>query len=234
MDLSSSYADVIYVDVEAEFRSCYNPGLNKFVPCSSNYFEVYIKPGKPKSIPKSAKLDDFLGVFSLVHNITNNTYPSQTRFKQTFFFNPNDAEGVTFAVRSRGACGSIFNMTMYYYYCEETFVNSVKLTKTPAPLNESKLVTANCSKNSMASSNLTRLEGYCYSNGSWNMNKDYKCLCIEGHEPNDKRGCSRKLNTVYITLRRTMTKTMIATTKTTRYNFSHACLISCFISFFYA
>ncbi len=69
MDLSSSYADVIYVDVQAEFRSCYNPGLNKLVPCSSNYFEVYIQPGKPKSIPKSAKLDDFLGTFStsLVH-----------------------------------------------------------------------------------------------------------------------------------------------------------------------
>ena len=231
MDLSSSYADVIYVDVQAEFRSCYNPGLNKLVPCSSNYFEVYIQPGKPKSIPKSAKLDDFLGAFSLVHNITNNTYPSQTRFKQTFFFNPNDAEGVTFAVRSRGACGSIFNMTMYYYYCEERFVNSVKLIKTPAPVNGSKLITANCSKNSMASSNLTRIEGLCYSNGSWNTNNDYKCLCIEGHEPNDKRGCSRKLNTVYTTLRRTTART----TTTTRYNFCHACLISyLFISFFYA
>ncbi len=219
MDLSSSYADVIYVDVEAELQLCDNPGLNKFVPCSSNYFEVYMLRGKLTLTLDSAKLDDLLGVFSLVHNITNNTYPSQTRFKQTFFFNPNDAEGVTFAVRSRGACGRIFNMTMYYYYCEERFVNSVKLIKTSAPINGSKLVTVNCSKNSMASSNLTRLEGYCYSNGSWNMNRDYKCLCIEGHEPNDKRGCSRKLNNVYTTLRRTTitttTRTMTATTKTT-------------------
>ena len=159
VDLSSSYADVLYVDVEAEFKSCFDPDKANPVSCASNYYEVYIHRGKTNIDVEKATLDDFFSVFSLVHNITNNTIPSGTRFKQTFSFNPNGTKAVTFAVRSRGACGYIFNMTMYYYYCEETYVNYVKLMKTPSSPSGFKLVTAKCSKNSLASSNVTSLEG---------------------------------------------------------------------------
>ena len=196
VDLSSSYAKVIYVDVEAEFRLCYHPDKPSLVPCASNYYEVYIHRGKTNLNVNTATLDDLFGVFSLVHNITNSTIPSGIRFKQTFSFKPNNSNAVTFAVRSRGACGYILNMAMYYYYCEETYVNSVNLMKSPSPPSGFKLVAANCSKNSLASSNVTRIEGRCYSNGSWSMNNSFKCSCVEGYEPNQKRGCSRKCNDV--------------------------------------
>ncbi|CAB4014881.1 ephrin type-A receptor 5 isoform X5, partial [Paramuricea clavata] len=189
VDLGSSYADVIYVDVEAGFILCDDPGTRKKVQCFSNYFEVYINRGKDKPVVSE---DNLLKLFSPVHNITNNTSLSTTLSKQTqtFSFNPNDTKGVTFAVRSKGACGKILNMTMYYYYCEETYIHSVRLKRTASPMSGSKLVTANCSQNSLASNNMTRLEGYCYSNGSWSMNNDFECSCIEGHESSTNTGCS--------------------------------------------
>jgi hypothetical protein len=195
VDLGSSYADVIYVDVEAGFILCDNPGTGKKVQCSSNSFEVYINRGKDKPVVRE---DNLLKLFSPVHNITNNTSLSTTLSKQTqtFSFNPDDTKGVTFAARSKGACGKILNMTMYYYYCEETYIHSVRLKRTASPMSGSKLVTANCSQNSLASNNMTRLEGYCYSNGSWSMNNDFECSCIEGHESNTNTGCSRKFNVV--------------------------------------
>ena len=98
LDLGSSYADVIYVDVEAGFILCDNPGTGKKVQCSSNYFEVYINRGKDKPVVRE---DNLLKLFSPVHNITNNTSLSTTLSKQTqtFSFNPTDTKGVTFAVR---------------------------------------------------------------------------------------------------------------------------------------
>ena len=61
------------------------------------------------------------------------------------------------------------------------FVNGARLKKTPSPRNGSKRVLASCPKNSQPSSNLTRLEGYCYRDGSWSMNGDFNkehgCLC---------------------------------------------------------
>jgi hypothetical protein len=198
VDLSSLYADVIYVDVDAEFKKCDDPSKRDPVPCASNYYEVYIHYGKTDLDAKQVTADGLLSVFSLVHNITTNSVSSNgTRINQTFFFNPNNTKEVRFAVRSTGACGSIFNMTTYYYHCEETYVNSVKLVKTSSPITGFKLVTANCSKNSLPAGNVTRLEGRCYSNGSWSINEDFECSCIEGYEPNKKRGCSREFNAIH-------------------------------------
>ena len=196
MDLSQFYAEVIYVDVTAEFTLCDDPGSGDLQPCSSNYFEIYIHRGKDRPEIESETAVTVLHTnFSSLYNITaNNSLLSQTPQKQTFKFDQNKAEGVTFAVRSRGACGKILNMTMYYYYCEETFVDSVRLKRTPSPRIGPKLVTGNCSEHSKPSGNLTRLEGHCYRNGSWRMNGDYKCLCITGYEPKENRGCSRKYN----------------------------------------
>ena len=199
------------MDVTAEFTLCDNPGTGNFPPCSSNYFEVYIHRGKDRPDIKKETAETVLhSQFSSLYNITaNNSLLSQTpqKQKQTFNFDQNKTEGVTFAVRSRGACGKIFNMTVYYYYCKEMFVDSVRLKKTPSPKVGPKLVTGNCSEHSQPSSNSTRLEAYCYRNGSWNMNGDLKCLCIKGYEPDEKRGCSCKCNLIcYFTLQKEQQK----------------------------
>ena len=192
---------MIYVDVNGEFKLCYDPGNSKPIPCSYDYFAVYINRGDeaPKVTGNDAETrrQELLGKFSFVDNITSSTKPSETEnvpFKETFSFNRNNTKGVTLAVRSRGACGEIFNITMYYYYCEERFIHSVKLKNTSSPKTGFKLVRANCSENSMASGNTKSLEGRCYSNGSWSVNETNKCLCTKGYEPNEKTGCSRKLN----------------------------------------
>ena len=201
MDLSSFNADVIYVDVTAEFTKCFDYGKGDFEPCSSNYFEVYIHRGKNRPEMKTETAETVLYTqFTSLYNITTNTpLLSQTpqKKKKTLNFDQNITEGVTIAVRSRGACGKILHMTVYYYYCDETFVDSVRLKKTPSPKVGPKLVTGNCSEHSQPSSNLTRLEGYCYRNGSWNMNGDLECLCIEGYEPDGKLGCLRKYSLAY-------------------------------------
>ena len=210
MDLSSFNADVIYVDVTAEFAKCFDYGTGNFEPCSSNYFEVYIHRGKNRPEMKTETAETVLySQFTSLYNITTNTsLLSQTpqKQKQTFNFDQNITEGVTFAVRSRGACGKIFNMTVYYYYCKEMFVDSVRLKKTPSPKVGPKLVTGNCSEHSQPSNNLTRLEGYCYRNGSWNMNGNLKCLCIEGYEPDEKLGCLRKYSLAYFIYKDRMKK----------------------------
>ena len=185
---------MIYVDIEGQFEPCFDPGKNTTVLCSSDYFAVYIHRGD--EAPKIS-WNDILGKFSFVHNITSSTKPNETEnvpFKETFSFNRNSTKGVTLAVRSRGACGKLFNITMYYYYCEETFIHSVKLENTFSPKTGFKLVRAHCSENSIASGNTKSLEGRCYSNGSWSVNETNKCLCMKGYESNGKTGCSRKLN----------------------------------------
>ena len=210
MNLSSFNAEVIYLDVTAEFTLCDNPETGKFQPCSSNFFEVYIHRGKNRpEITRQTAETVLRSQFYSIYNITaNSSLLSQTpqEQNQTFNFDQNKTEGVTFAVRSRGACGKIFNMTMYYYYCEETFADSVRLRKTPSPKIGPKLVTGNCSEHSQPSNNLTRLEGYCYKNGSWNVNGDLKCLCIEGYEPNEKLGCSSKYSVAFFIYKDRMKK----------------------------
>ena len=187
-------ADVMYVDVEGKFEICYDPGNNKHVPCTYDYFAVYINHGD--EAPKIS-VNKIFGKLTFVYNITSSTKPNETEdvpFKETFSFNRNNTKGVTLAVRSRGACGKIFNITMYYYFCEERFIHSVKLKNTCSPKTGFKLVRANCSEHSIASGNTKSLEGRCYSNGSWSVNETNKCLCTKGYEPNEKTGCSRKLN----------------------------------------
>ena len=186
MNLSSSFADVIHVDVEANFTTtkCFAPGRG-YMPCFSNDFEVYIYRGE--SQPALDKTNIVSLFESQVYKIRDNSLPGTS---QSFNFNRNGTKGVSFAVRSRGACGKIFNMAVYYYFCEETFVNSIRLMKTLSPLSGSKLVPANCSENSSPLNASRGLQGNCYSNGSWDVNEDFKCLCTAGYEANKTRGCS--------------------------------------------
>ncbi|XP_028394329.1 ephrin type-B receptor 3-like [Dendronephthya gigantea] len=189
MNLPSSYADVIYVDVEAMLTAdkCFNPpDGSDFVPCFTSDFEVYTYR---ESTPEPER-NTVVSLFnSHVYTFGNNSRPGITQ-SFSFSFSRNGTTGVSFGVRSRGACGKIFNMTIYHYFCEEKFSNSIRLVKTSAPLSGSKLVPANCSQHSLPLNASTGLQGNCKSNGTWDMNEDFKCLCIEGYEPNTTLGCS--------------------------------------------
>ncbi len=211
VNLNTTFADVIHVDVEAELTSCLYPvsgGTYINTPCYANYFEVYIYRGtdddkvyRPKPVPRSTDLDILLKVYSPLYNITNNTKTSPHatltgRSIQTFSFPQNNSQGVAFAIRSTGACGSIYRMKMHYYYCEETFINGIKFEETASPAKGFKNVTGNCSEYAISLINGTAsFHRYCYENGNWSVLEDenLKCFCIEGHSPNKiDESCSSK------------------------------------------
>jgi hypothetical protein len=196
--LETTFAEVIYVNIEAELNTqCFNEGLRSYFPCYSNKFEVYAYHGKDH-ISGGNLLDIFSQSF---YNITNNTNLAKanlTRSTQTTFFIPQtNSEGVTFAVRSRGACGKIFRIKMYYHVCKEKIIKTIKFERTSSPAKGFKNVTANCSENSIPSQNAARFKGYCYPNGSWRIPLDdnMECLCVEGYTLNKRdRSCSSKLH----------------------------------------
>ena len=144
--------------------------------------------------------EDVTSYFKPLYNITNNTSPTSTltRTTQTFSFNKqNYSQGVTLAFRSRGACGSIFRIKVYYYYCEETINDAVKFERTLSPAEGFKNITGNCSENSVPSNNVKTVNRYCYSNGTWGKleHGNLECFCVEGYEPNKTDGlCSSKLH----------------------------------------
>jgi hypothetical protein len=142
----------------------------------------------------SSVLDDL----SRLYNISNHTGTEAellTKSFQTFSFHRNNSKWVTFAIRSRGACGKLFQMKMYYYECKETFINGTHFQKTLSPTSGFKKITGDCSVNSLQLHNSTNLNGFCYSNGSWSIDQETEvsgCLCIEGYYPSKTKGCSRK------------------------------------------
>ena len=190
VNLSEAFSDLIYVDVETlEFKLCYDEKLSKHKSCSSNYFQVYVyrrqnAPNIPSGSNKPAVKHYLLNNFSPVYNITNNTSPVKATNKtenHTFTFHQNKSKGVTFGIRSRGACGRIYRMKMYYYYCEETCKNKVTFPKPISPANGSKEVPGNCSSNSSPSNNERNLNSSCSSNGTWFIRDTIDCSCIQGY-----------------------------------------------------
>ena len=182
------------MEVEAGFTLCYNPNIG-YVPCYSDYFEVYIYPGK-----YILHKENFTSYFKPFYNITINTFTTTTliRTTQTFLFlSQYYSQGMTFAFRSRGACGKIFRIKMYYYYCEETFNKGIKFKRTSSPAKGSKYVTGNCSENSLPSNNITSVHRYCYPNGTWNRfkNANLQCFCVEGYEPITDGSCASEFHT---------------------------------------
>ena len=181
------------MEIEAGYTICYNPG-NGDVPCYSNDFEVYIFSGK--YILDEAKVTSYFKPF---YNITINTSPTTTLVRTTqtsSFHSQNYSQGVTFAFRSRGACGSIFRIKMYYYFCEETVSEGIKFKRTTSPAEGFKNVTGNCSENSVPSNNITSGNRYCFPNGTWSKldNDNLECFCVGGYAPNKNDGsCSSKL-----------------------------------------
>ena len=182
------------MEIEAGFTLCYDGGKGD-VPCYSKYFEVYIYPGK-YILPEK----NVTSYFKPIYNITINTSPTATltRTIQTFSFkSQNYSQGVTLAFRSKGACGSIFRIKMYYYYCEETFNKGIKFERISSPAKGFKNITGNCSENSVPSNNATSVTRYCYPNGTWSEldNDNLECFCVEGYAPNRKdESCSSKLH----------------------------------------
>ena len=197
--LGIQLAEEIHVDVEAELTECDEPvsGDNKKTPCSSNYFQVYVHYGQHQNAFDSPRLS--------IYNITNHTWPNSTfsRSNQIFFFPQNNSQYVTFLIQSRGACGRIFRMKIYYYFCDETFYRGIKFEKTRSASFSNGLqnVTASCSNNSKPLKNATNFNGYCYPNGTWQFptDDDFECVCMKGYTPNDKGACTSKLH-LYIDL----------------------------------
>ena len=153
------------MEVEAGFTRCYNVENGDIAPCYSDYFEVYIYPGK-----YMLYYQNLTSYFKPFYNITINTSPTATLIRTTqtcSFHSENYSQGVTLAFRSRGACGDIFRIKMYYYYCEETFNRGIKFKRTLSPAEGFKNVTGNCSENSLPSNNVTSVNRYCYPNGTW-------------------------------------------------------------------
>ena len=196
---NTTLAEVIYVEIQAGHKRCDDPENGNFVPCHSNDFEVYIYPGE-----YMLKIEEVASYFKPLHKITNKTLPTTalTKTTQTFSFNgQNYSQGLTLGFRSRGACGSIFRIKMYYYYCEETISEGIKFERTVSPAKEFKNVTGNCSENSMSSNNVTSVYRSCYRNGTWGKLEDgnLECFCVEGYEPNKTEGsCSSKLHLLIV------------------------------------
>ena len=195
MNLNTTLAEVIHMQIEAGHKLCYDAGNDRYGECYLDYFEVYIYPGKYELDIKNVS-----SYFKPHYNITSDASltTSLTNTTQTFSFHKqNYSQGVTLAFRSRGACGSIFRIKMYYYYCEETINDAVKFVKTLSPAKGFKNITGNCSENSVPSNNVKSVTRYCYSNGTWGKleHGNLKCFCVEGYEPNETDGsCSSKLH----------------------------------------
>ena len=194
----NTLAEIIYVGIEAGHKLCEDPGKKDIhVRCYSDDFEVYIYPGK---YMYRTNIENITSYFKPFYNITSNTSPIEmlTRAFYTFSFNTqNYSKGVTLAVRSRGACGEIFRMNMYYYYCEETSNEGVKFERTSSPAEGFKNVTGNCSENSIPSNHITSVKRSCYPNGTWSKleNDTLECFCVEGYTTNKTDGsCSGKLH----------------------------------------
>ena len=198
VNLDITLAEVIFVEVEVGYKLCYNYDINGkevSVPCNSSHFEVYIYPGK-----YTLEDENVPSYFKQLYNITINTSPTTTLTTtiQTFAFKTHDySQGVTLALRSRGACGRIVRMKMYYYYCEETFNKGIKFERTPSPAEGFKNVTGNCSDNSMSFNSAKSANRYCYFNGTWGKleDDDLECLCVQGYATNKTDGtCSSELH----------------------------------------
>ena len=200
-NLNTILAEVIHVDVEVEFKLCSNGSKSGDVPCYANYFEVYYyrgsKDDKRHLLKEGTTLDDIFEIYSPLYNITNTTVVKREpiRSNQTFFFPRNNSQGVAFAIRSRGACGSIYRMKMYYYYCEKVFMNGIKFEKTASPATGSnKGVKGHCTGNTIPPNNGTSLNGNCTYNGTWNIHDNVTCTCDKNYALDQGIGiCLRKL-----------------------------------------
>ena len=129
--------------------------------------------------------------FTWLGNITGNA-TSKERVNTTFTLNLKEFRRITFGIKSSGGCGTVIRMKVFYYVCEEMFIQSVILKTTVSPQNGYKAVFGNCSKNTVPDSKADGLKAYCHSNGSWSTDRNVSCMCDKGYEPIVNQGCIGK------------------------------------------
>ena len=86
------------------------------------------------------------------------------------------------AMRAGGIYGEIHNINLYYYYCQETIVDSAKFVRANVPSTGTKPVVASCINNATSKLNGSSFKAWCWFNGTWNFPKDAKCFCKRGYE----------------------------------------------------
>ena len=61
---------------------------------------------------------------------------------------------------------TVYGIKMFYYYCEETFINYIYFPNTTSSAKQQKAVNGTCSENSKSLNNGTELEAFCLQNGT--------------------------------------------------------------------
>ncbi|XP_028394326.1 ephrin type-B receptor 2-like [Dendronephthya gigantea] len=195
---NQSLPDVkLYIEIESQMEECevqngvcFKDGFELFKYNGTGEPEIQVDTKATGDKKEKQKAKAFFDEhFTFLGNITGNT-TSMDRVNTTFTLNFKEFRDITFGIKSRGGCGSVIRIKVYYYICEETFIKSVMFKKTLSPQNGTKVVFGNCSLNSRRSSHMGDLKAYCYSNGSWSTEKNISCLCDRGYEPTEDHGCS--------------------------------------------
>ena len=186
MWLITNYADIknktniIYVEIEYKIDSC-----KKKNSCN---LKVYVHKGKDPNIPRKNPKTYLYSNFSLVHVIKAVTgNKTKTRFKLSY-----SGQYITFGISAKAVDATVYGIKMFYYYCEEKFINNIYFPNTTSSVNQPKAVNGNCSENSKSLNNGTKFEAICLQNGTWTPRNGSECLCVGGFEPRLSQGCRRK------------------------------------------
>ena len=196
LNINQTLYDVeLHIEIESQMEKCeVKNGI-----CFKDGFELfrYKGEGEPK-VPYDAKNPDteaeklkskvyLQDNFSFLGNITGNS-TSEERVNNAFTLNLKEFRGITFGIKSKGGCGSVKRMKVYYVVCKEIFIKSAMFLKTMAPQNGTKVVFGNCSANTALVSRTGGLRAFCHSNGSWTTEGEMVCTCDKGYESTD-HGC---------------------------------------------
>ncbi|XP_046863498.1 uncharacterized protein LOC124457265 [Xenia sp. Carnegie-2017] len=186
----------MFIEIDSKMANCDNEdGI-----CFRDGFEIFTYNGNGEPVipfPFNGNLEEkgknsiyFNNNFDFMGNITGNE-TSKERFIKMFTIQVKKFNDITFGIKSTGACGTLFRMTIFYYVCQQKYKNSILLTRTLSPPNGTKVIYGNCSTNSEKLTKTSGLRAYCHSNGTWFLEKNASCLCRKGYEPT-KEGCQGK------------------------------------------
>ena len=186
-------------ECEVNGGECFKDGFELLTYNGEQEPEVPYDPKDSQNINKEKeKARIFLNNnFTSRGNIIGNA-TIQERVNTTLSLNLKEFRRITFGIKSSGGCGSVIRMKVYYYVCEEMFINSVMFKMTMSPQNGSKVVFGNCSENTASVTKAGGLKAYCHSNGLWSTEGDVVCWCDKGYEPTTNKGCSGMLRFIMI------------------------------------
>ena len=172
----------------------------------NNFLGIYLCNGTIKPLPSNEQV--FLQKCSFEYAVNKSTTSARNATNWTeetniFKFYKNTSNSIFLAVRGKSVCARVYDIKLYYYYCEERYLKNIKFPKTMSPAEGSKTVEANCSVNSSPSSQTGIQSGFCEHNGKWRIGTNMGCFCEKGFEQKShKKICARKLvkNIHYLTL----------------------------------